>query len=80
MIEIPESITIAKQLNDTVRGREIREVETEHTGHSFAWYHGDPAAYVRQEFRQGVPGNQTEDSGIGEWRASGYFAGSRAAS
>lgn len=48
MIEIPESITIAKQLNDTVRGREIREVETEHTGHSFAWYHGDPAAYARQ--------------------------------
>lgn len=48
MIEIPESITIARQVNDTVKGRRIREVETEHTRHSFAWYHGDPAAYAGQ--------------------------------
>lgn len=45
MLEIPESVTIAKQLNETVRGKRIKEVETEHTSHSFAWYHGDPAAY-----------------------------------
>ena len=44
MLEIPESVTIAKQLNETVRGKRIKEVETEHTSHSFAWYHGDPAA------------------------------------
>ena len=48
MIEIPECITIAKQLNDTVKGRKISEVETEHTRHSFAWYHGDPAAYAEK--------------------------------
>lgn len=30
MIEIPESITIAKQLNDTVKGRRIREVDCEY--------------------------------------------------
>lgn len=48
MIEIPECITIARQLNDTVKGKKIVEVETEHTGHSFAWYHGDPAAYAGQ--------------------------------
>ena len=38
MLEIPESVTIAKQLNETVRGKRIKEVETEHTSHSFAWY------------------------------------------
>lgn len=45
MLEIPESITIARQLNETVRGKRIKEVETGHTKHSFAWYHEDPAAY-----------------------------------
>lgn len=29
MIEIPESLTIAGQLNDTVYGKRIAEVETE---------------------------------------------------
>lgn len=46
MIEIPESITIAGQLNETVKGKKIIEVETEHTKHSFAWYNGDPASYA----------------------------------
>lgn len=45
MLEIPESITIAGQLNETVKGKKILAVETEHTRHSFAWYHGDPSSY-----------------------------------
>lgn len=45
MIEIPESIVIARQLNETVRGKRILEVEAAHTPHSFAWYTGDPAGY-----------------------------------
>lgn len=45
MLEIPESITIARQLNETVKGKAIKEVETEHTKHSFAWYHGEPSGY-----------------------------------
>ena len=45
MIEIPESLTIAGQLNDTVRGKRILEAEAAHTPHSFAWYKGDPAFY-----------------------------------
>lgn len=45
MIEIPESITIAQQLNEAVKGKKIIEAEAEHTKHSFAWYHGDPASY-----------------------------------
>ncbi|NLL77093.1 MAG: endonuclease VIII [Clostridiales bacterium] len=46
MIEIPESLTIAGQLNDTVRGKRIAEVEAEHTKHSFAWYAGEPQEYA----------------------------------
>ena len=38
MLEIPESLTIAAQLNETVKGLEIRRVEAAHTQHSFAWY------------------------------------------
>ena len=45
MLEIPESSTIARQLNETVRGKKIAEVETEHTKHSFAWYQGEPSGY-----------------------------------
>ena len=42
MLEIPESLTIAAQLNETVKGLEIRRVEAAHTKHSFAWYTGAP--------------------------------------
>lgn len=47
MIEIPESITIAKQLNETVQGKKILEAEAAYTPHSFAWYTGDPASYAK---------------------------------
>ena len=46
MIEIPESITIAGQLNETVKGKKIIEVKAAHTPHSFAWYAGEPSAYA----------------------------------
>lgn len=46
MIELPESRIIAGQLNETVRGLKIREVEAAHTKHSFAWYTGDPDFYA----------------------------------
>lgn len=45
MIEIPESLTIAKQLNETVQGKKILEVETERSQHTFAWYSGKPDFY-----------------------------------
>lgn len=45
MLEIPESITLARQLNETVRGKKIIEAKAAHTPHSFAWYAGDPARY-----------------------------------
>ena len=46
MIEVPESIIIAGQLNETVKGKKIIEAEAEHTKHSLAWYSGEPAFYA----------------------------------
>lgn len=45
MLEIPESHTIAKQINNTMKGRRIKEVCVNHTPHGFAFYTGDPADY-----------------------------------
>ncbi|MDD4237078.1 MAG: hypothetical protein PHT62_00785 [Desulfotomaculaceae bacterium] len=45
MLEIPESTTIARQLNETVRGKTIRRVVANASPHKFAFYHGDPADY-----------------------------------
>jgi len=45
MIEIPESTTIAMQLNETVRGKTICRIIANASPHKFAFYHGDPADY-----------------------------------
>lgn len=47
MIEIPESITIAKQLNESVKGKKIMQAEAAHTPHGFAFYTGDAEFYSR---------------------------------
>lgn len=47
MIEIPESIVIARQLNETVKGKKIVKVQAAHTPHSFAWYTGEPSEYAQ---------------------------------
>lgn len=45
MIEIPESITIAKQLNESVKGKKILQAQAVHTPHGFAFYTGDAEFY-----------------------------------
>lgn len=45
MLEIPESNTIAKQLNQTIKGKIISWVKANQSPHSFAWYFGDPDGY-----------------------------------
>lgn len=45
MLEIPESNTLAMQLNETVRGKTIRYVEANKSPHKFAWYSGNPEDY-----------------------------------
>ncbi len=45
MLEIPEAITIAGQLNETVSGKRIKEVTAAKSPHKFAWFFGDPSDY-----------------------------------
>lgn len=45
MLEIPESLTIAGQINRSIRGKRILEADVAHTPHRFAWYSGEPDFY-----------------------------------
>lgn len=45
MLELPEAITIAKQMNDAVVGKRIYRVLPPTKAHKFCWYAGDPAEY-----------------------------------
>lgn len=48
MIELPETVVIAGQLNSAVAGKTIRRVVAAQNPHKFAWYTGDPADYPRR--------------------------------
>jgi formamidopyrimidine-DNA glycosylase len=48
MIELPEAITIAKQMNATLSGREIAHVMVEQTPHKFAFYSRTPQEYAER--------------------------------
>ncbi|NTV89201.1 MAG: endonuclease VIII [Clostridiales bacterium] len=45
MLEIPEAIAVSRQLNETIKGRQIKNVIAAKSPHKFAWYSGDPAVY-----------------------------------
>ncbi|MEA4962552.1 DNA-formamidopyrimidine glycosylase family protein [Lutispora sp.] len=45
MVELPEAVVLANQINDTLIGKKIRKATANHTPHTFAWYTGDPAGY-----------------------------------
>ena len=45
MLEIPESYTIARQMKETLVGKEITHVEAAQSKHGFACYWGEPAGY-----------------------------------
>ena len=45
MIELPEAIVLAKQINTTLSGKEILRATANQSPHKFAWYTGDPATY-----------------------------------
>lgn len=45
MLEIPESHTIATELNREISGKTIKQVVAGHSPHGFAWYFGEPSAY-----------------------------------
>ena len=45
MLEIPEAITIARQLQTALAGKSVESAIAAASPHKFAWYHGDPADY-----------------------------------
>jgi len=45
MIELPEAITLSKQLNDTINGKIISNVIAAHTEQKLTWYYGNPEKY-----------------------------------
>ena len=45
MIELPEAVVLAKQVNSTLRDKRILTATANQSPHKFAWYSGDPAAY-----------------------------------
>lgn len=45
MIELPESRTLAHQINETLKGKKIQNVTANKSPHKFAWFTGDPQSY-----------------------------------
>ena len=45
MMELPEAAVLAKQINETVAGKRIKDVIAAQTPHKLAWYFGDPQDY-----------------------------------
>ena len=45
MMELPEAVNIATQINQTARGKRIASVTAAHTPHRLAWYYGEPPTY-----------------------------------
>jgi formamidopyrimidine-DNA glycosylase len=46
MIELPEALNIAGQLNKAISGKQIAAVTAAHTPHKLAWYYGDKAKHA----------------------------------
>ena len=45
MIELPEGLVLAEQLDRELRDKRITDVRANTSPHRFAWYDGNPAAY-----------------------------------
>jgi formamidopyrimidine-DNA glycosylase len=45
MIELPEAVVLARQINETLSGKRIAHAVANASPHGFAWYTGDPAEY-----------------------------------
>jgi len=45
MLEIPEAIVIAAELNQTIKDKRIEKVIAAASPHKFAWFFGDPSQY-----------------------------------
>jgi len=45
MLELPEAVTLARQINETLTGKTIASARANTSPHKFAFYHGDPETY-----------------------------------
>lgn len=45
MIELPEAITLGRQINETLCGRTITDVFNSNSPHRFTFFYGDPLTY-----------------------------------
>jgi len=45
MIELPEAVVLSEQLNQTIKGKRIKNTFAASSKHGFAWYYKDPADY-----------------------------------
>lgn len=45
MLELPESNTITRQINQVLKGKVIKEAVADYSPHGFAFYNGDPMEY-----------------------------------
>jgi len=45
MIELPEALNLAVQINDTIHGKRVAGVIAVQTPHKLAWYYGEPQKY-----------------------------------
>jgi formamidopyrimidine-DNA glycosylase len=48
MIELPESNTLARQINENLAGKTVISVVAAASPHKFAWYYGDPVNYANR--------------------------------
>ena len=48
MIELPEAITLAKQINESIIGKQISDIIAKHSEHKFTWYFGNPDKFREQ--------------------------------
>jgi len=47
MIELPEVLTIAKQMNNELKGKRIKSGNRGNSSHKFAWYNREPEEYEK---------------------------------
>jgi formamidopyrimidine-DNA glycosylase len=67
MFELPEFVTLARQMNETLTGKRIQQGDLSTTPHRFVWYNRDPAEFA----------TLTKGKTVGKARAKGkwLFAG-----
>jgi len=70
MIELPEAIVLAGQINATIKGKRIREAVFGHTPHKLVWYYGNKE-YYRELLDQKIIGTAEGYGGMVEMSVDG---------